>query len=151
MYVCCLLFNKHSILNSYLHSCGRRRTRMTQMCSSSIFSNTCRHPTVTTKQHRSSTNVDNGNTIRWSGVRPSPVCVRRHGTGSLGHRVNGSFGSSFTSGSPGYHFDPVRDTRGFSRFSKKCPKAKRTFEMLKWQKSLSGVCSWTEIIGCQSM
>jgi len=24
----------------------------------------------------------------------------RHGTGSLGHRVNGSFGSSFTSGSP---------------------------------------------------
>ena len=57
------------------------------MCSSSIFSNTCRHPTVTTKQHSSSTNVDNGNTIRWSGVRPSPVCVRRHGTGSLGHRV----------------------------------------------------------------
>jgi len=23
--------------------------------------------------------------------------------------------------------------------------------MLKWQKSLSGVCCWTEIIGCQSM
>jgi len=34
------------------------------------------------------------------------VCVR-HGTGSLGHRVNGSFWSSFTSGSPGDHFDPV--------------------------------------------
>jgi len=31
----------------------------------------------------------------------------RHGTGSLGHRVNGSFGSSFTPGSPGHHFDPV--------------------------------------------
>jgi len=31
----------------------------------------------------------------------------RHGTGSLGHRVNGPFGSSFTSGSPGHHFDPV--------------------------------------------
>jgi len=31
----------------------------------------------------------------------------RHGTGSLGHRINGSFGSSFTSGSPGHHFDPV--------------------------------------------
>jgi len=31
----------------------------------------------------------------------------RHGTGSLGHRVSGSFGSSFTSGSPGHHFDPV--------------------------------------------
>jgi len=25
----------------------------------------------------------------------------------LGHRVNGSFGSSFASGSPGHHFDPV--------------------------------------------
>ena len=31
----------------------------------------------------------------------------RHGTGSSGHRVNGSFGSYFTSGSPGHHFDPV--------------------------------------------
>ena len=32
----------------------------------------------------------------------------RHGTGSLGHRVNRSFGSSFTSGSPGHHhFDTV--------------------------------------------
>jgi len=27
--------------------------------------------------------------------------------GSLGNRVNGSFGSSFTSGLPGHHFDPV--------------------------------------------
>ena len=35
------------------------------------------------------------------------VVDSRHGTGSLGHRVNGSFGSSFTSGSPGHHFDPV--------------------------------------------
>jgi len=33
--------------------------------------------------------------------------LTRHGTESLGHRVNGSFGSSFTSGSPGHHFDPV--------------------------------------------
>jgi len=33
-------------------------------------------------------------------------CIR-HATGSLGHRVNRSFGSSFTSGSPGHHFDPV--------------------------------------------
>ena len=33
----------------------------------------------------------------------------RHGTGSLDRRVNGSFGSSFTSGSPGHHFDPVWD------------------------------------------
>ena len=31
----------------------------------------------------------------------------RHGTGSLGHQVNGSFGSSLTSGAPGHHIDPV--------------------------------------------
>jgi len=76
----------------------------------------------------------------------------RHGTGSLGHRVNGSFGSSFTSGSPGHHFDPVWDS-SFSGFRKNAQNAKRrpTFEMLKWQKSLSGVCCWTEITGCQSM
>ena len=36
-----------------------------------------------------------------------PLIGDRHGTGSLSHRVNGSFGSSFTSGSPGHHFDPV--------------------------------------------
>jgi len=36
----------------------------------------------------------------------------RHGTGSFGHRVNGS---SFTSGSPSHHFDPVWDPR-FSGF-----------------------------------
>ena len=45
----------------------------------------------------------------------------RHGTGSLGHRVNGSFRSSFTSGSPGHHFDPMWDP-SFFRFSKKTPK-----------------------------
>ena len=39
----------------------------------------------------------------------------------------------------------------FFRFSKKAQNAERTFEMLKWQKSLSGVCCWTEITGCQSM
>jgi len=47
------------------------------------------------------------------------------GTGSSGHRVSGgSFGSSFTSGSPGYRV--IILTRGvrpeFFRFSKKCPK-----------------------------
>ena len=47
----------------------------------------------------------------------------RHGTGSLGHRVNGSFRSSFTSGSPGHHFDPMWDP-SFFRFSKKRPKCK---------------------------
>ena len=73
-----------------------------------------------------------------------------HGTGSLGHRVSGSFRSSFTSGSPGHHFDPAWDP-SFSGFRKNAQNAKRTFEMLKWQKSLSGVCCWTEINGCQSM
>jgi len=41
--------------------------------------------------------------IEW--LRP-PVSTG-YGTGSLGHRVNGSFGSSFTSGSPGHHVDPA--------------------------------------------
>ena len=63
----------------------------------------------------------------------STVLFIRHGTASLGHRVNGSFGSSFTSGSPGHHFDPVWDP-SFSGFRKNAQKAKRTFEMLKWQK-----------------
>ena len=48
------------------------------------------------------------------------IILTRHGTGSLGHRVNGS---SFTSGSPGHHSDPVWDT-SFSGFRKKCPKCK---------------------------
>ena len=39
-------------------------------------------------------------------------------TGSLGHRVSGSFGSSFTSGSPGHHHDSVWDP-SFSDFRKK--------------------------------
>ena len=56
--------------------------------------------------------------LRWN---KAVVCVCqfsvRHGTGSLAHRVNGSFGSSFTSGSPG-----VRPK--FCRFSKKCQKCK---------------------------
>jgi len=41
------------------------------------------------------------------------LCIR-HGTGSLGHRVSRS---SFTSGSPGHHFDPVWPE--IFRFSKK--------------------------------
>jgi len=45
-------------------------------------------------------------------------CHCRHGTGLLGHRVNGSFGSSFTSGSPGHHFDPGARAE-FFWFSKK--------------------------------
>ena len=50
-----------------------------------------------------------GNSASSSGDRrPGSLRARtvrtRHGTGSLGHRVNRS---SFTSGSPGHHFDPV--------------------------------------------
>ena len=48
------------------------------------------------------------------------VARSRRGTGSLGHRVNGS---SFTSGSPGHHFG-VRP-KFFSGFRKKCPKCKK--------------------------
>ena len=66
----------------------------------------------------------------------NPDIFVRHGTGSLGHRVSGSFGSSFTAGSPGHHFDPVWDL-SLSGFRKNAQNAKRTFEMLKWQKSLS--------------
>ena len=48
----------------------------------------------------------------------APECVSaRHGTGSLGHRVNGSFGSFFTV----RHFDPVWDP-SFSGFRKKSPR-----------------------------
>jgi len=42
----------------------------------------------------------------------------RHGTGSLGHQVNGL---SFTSGSSGHHFDPVWD-RSFSPIFENMPK-----------------------------
>jgi len=48
-----------------------------------------------------------------------------HGTGSLGHRVNVSFGSSFTSGSPGHRVIILTryETRVFPVF-KKYPKCK---------------------------
>ena len=74
--------------------------------------------------------------------RLSPRAGTRHGTGP--------FESSFTSGSLGHHYDPVRDP-SFSGFWKNVQNAKCTFEMLKWEKSLSGVCCWTEITGCQSV
>jgi len=75
------------------------------------------------------------------------IILTRHGPGSLGHRVIWVIfhvrvtGSSFWPG--------VRPE--FFRFSKNAQNPERTFEMLKWQKSLSGVCCWTEITGCQSM
>ena len=46
----------------------------------------------------------------------------------LGHRGNGSFGSSFTSGSPDHHIDPVWDM-SLSGFRKNAQNAKRTFEL----------------------
>ena len=71
----------------------------------------------------------------------------RHGTGSLGHRVSGSFGSSFTSRSPGHHFDP-----SFSGVRKNAQNAKHTFEMLKWQRSLSGVLlDWNHWMSVHAM
>jgi len=52
--------------------------------------------------------------------------------------------------SPGHHFDPVWNP-SFSGFRKNAQNAKRTFEMLKWQKSLSGICCWTDINHCMSV
>ena len=59
----------------------------------------------------------------YGGARPCSahaVVHSRHGTGSLGHRVNGSFGSSFTSGSPGHRVIILkrRETRVFPVFEK---------------------------------
>jgi len=54
--------------------------------------------------------------MRVSVTAPRAVFAR-HGTGSFGHRVIGSFGSSFTSGSPGHYFHPMWDP-SFSGFRK---------------------------------
>jgi len=68
----------------------------------------------------------------------------------LGHWVTGSMGHLSR---PGHRviFLTRCETRVFPVFEKNAQNAKRTFEMLKWQKSLSCVCCWTEITGCQSM
>jgi len=68
----------------------------------------------------------------------------------LGQWVTGSMGHFGHLSRPGHHYDPVWDP-SFSGIRKNAQNAKRTFEMLKWQKSLSGVCCWTEITGCQPM
>jgi len=59
--------------------------------------------------------------------------LTRHGTGSLGHRVNGSFGSSFTSGSPCHRVIILTrcETRVLPVFEKNAQNAKCTFEILK--------------------
>jgi len=54
-----------------------------------------------------------------------PPLSTRQGTGSLGHRVNGSSGSSFTSGSAGHRaIILTRCETEFFPFSKKCAKCK---------------------------
>jgi len=73
----------------------------------------------------------------------------------LGHWVTGSMGHLGHLSRPGHRVTGSSFWPGmrpeFFRFSKNAQNAKRTFEMLKWQKSLSGVCCWTEITGFQSM
>ena len=74
--------------------------------------------------------------LRWQAfisARTSTMIRTRHGTGSLGRRVNGSFGSYFTSGSPGHRvIILIRcETPVFPGFRKNARNAKRTFEMLK--------------------
>ena len=72
----------------------------------------------------------------------------------LGHWVTGSMGHlGHLSRSGHWVIISTRCETGvfFPVFEKNAQNAKRTFEMLKWQKSLSGVCCWTEITGCQSM
>jgi len=74
----------------------------------------------------------------------------------LGHWVTGSMGHLGHLLRPGYRvtgslFWPGVRPEFFSGFRKNTQNAKWTFEMLKWQKSLSGVCCSTEITGYQSM
>jgi len=71
----------------------------------------------------------------------------------LGHWVTGSMGHLGHLLRLGHRVIILTrcETRVFPVFDKNAENAKRTFEMLKWQKSLSGVCCWTEITGCQSM
>ena len=72
--------------------------------------------TVSTERQRSQHRVGKHHlayatpyTSHYETIRPKETSqlTTRHETGSLGHWVNGPFGSSFTSGSPGHHFDPV--------------------------------------------
>jgi len=73
--------------------------------------------------------------------------VKRH----LGQTWNWDIGSPGHLSRPGHRVIILTlcETRVFPVFEKNAQNAKRTFEMLKWQKSLSGVCCWTEITGFQ--
>ena len=74
----------------------------------------------------------------------------RHGTGSLGHRVNGSFGSSFTSGSPGHHFDPVWDP-SFSGFRKKAQDKDTKIYIFLWKSVQPSLKYWHLINDLQNL
>jgi len=66
--------------------------------------------------------------------------------------VIGSFASSFMPGSPGHHFDPVWDP-SFSGFRKNAQNAKRTLEMLKWQKVIVRclLLDWNHLMSVHAM
>ena len=75
----------------------------------------------------------------------------------LGHWVTGSMGHF---GLVIFHVRAIRSPfwpgvrPEFFRFLKKMPKMQNVVHLKcwnEWQKSLSGVCCWTEIIGCQFM
>ena len=79
----------------------------------------------------------------------SSVC-NRHGTRSLSHWVNESFGSSFPSGSPGHRVIILTrcETRVFFRFSKKCPKCKTYI----WNAEMTKVIvSQVSVVGLKSL
>jgi len=65
----------------------------------------------------------------------------------LGHWVTGSMGHLGRLPRLGHRVIILTrcETRFFSGFRKNAQNAKRTFEMLKWQNTLSCVCCWTEI------
>ena len=89
------------------------------------------------QSHRTARSVTASQSLNVFDASSQRYVIRtRHGTGLglLGHRVSGSFGSSFTSGSPGHHFDPAWDA-SFSSFRKNAENAKRTFEVLSDQLS----------------
>jgi len=71
----------------------------------------------------------------------------------LGHWFTGSVGRLGHLSRPGHRVIILTrcETRVFLVFEKMPKMQKSTFEILKLQKSLSGVCCWTEITGCQSM
>ena len=72
----------------------------------------------------------------------------RHGTGSLGHRVNGSFGSSFTFGSPGHRvIILIRCEFRVFPVLKKCPK----FKTYMWNAEKTKSHCQVSLVGLKSL